>query len=396
MGHVKVPSRSRTEALVAEGLDIQSLATRLGVDYVLEGAVQQIEDHIHITLQMVRVADGYQVFSRTYERSLADGFRTQDEIAANVAQKSHDKIWEDLRRQFPERFRELRGVNPRAVRLYLDSAAQYNDWLMGDGGDLQISLQLAEMAAEADPNFTLAQTEIAWNLLRRIYPGVTASEASVRAHRAVDGILARQPRNIDALMMKVQIYIQLDLDYASAEMLYHEVMGFAPRASWWRAFMSNISFREGRYPEGLRFLEMEVANGLRNTRTEFLPVYAAVLKNAGLYSRSLETAETALEMIHGGPQRAQVLLSKAESLLALERTEEGRAVLESAWELGKVELPEFFAAVFVRVGEPERAREALARASVSSVNRGQFCVRLSGVGGKREDVQHDPRGYRGP
>jgi tetratricopeptide (TPR) repeat protein len=65
--------------------DIGEIGRRLNVDHVVEGSVRRTGDRIRITAQLVKVADGYHLWSRTYEhRELADVFDIQDEISREI------------------------------------------------------------------------------------------------------------------------------------------------------------------------------------------------------------------------------------------------------------------------------------------------------------------------
>jgi hypothetical protein len=51
---------------------------------VLEGGVRKQADTVRIDVQLVSAADGYQIWSQTFERRLDDIFRLQSEVASAV------------------------------------------------------------------------------------------------------------------------------------------------------------------------------------------------------------------------------------------------------------------------------------------------------------------------
>jgi hypothetical protein len=53
---------------------------------VLEGSVRKSGDVIRITAQLIRVSNGYHLWSETYDRRLDDIFKIQDDIANAVVQ----------------------------------------------------------------------------------------------------------------------------------------------------------------------------------------------------------------------------------------------------------------------------------------------------------------------
>ncbi len=78
---------ARTSAFHFKGKDtpIPEIARVLGVEHVLEGSVRRAGGQVRITAQLIRAADGFHLWSQTYDRSLSDVFAAQTDIAENVA-----------------------------------------------------------------------------------------------------------------------------------------------------------------------------------------------------------------------------------------------------------------------------------------------------------------------
>ena len=69
--------------------DIAAIAEKLRVRNVLEGSVRKSGDRVRITAQLVKVSDGYHLWSETFDRRLDDIFAIQREIADQVTQALH-------------------------------------------------------------------------------------------------------------------------------------------------------------------------------------------------------------------------------------------------------------------------------------------------------------------
>src|SRR5256885_14147522 len=83
------------------------------VGAVLEGSVRKAGNRVRVTAQVVKVADGFHVWSRTYDRDLTDIFAVQDEIARAVVEALKVKLlpgWSLV---------EQRAVNPAAHDQWL-------------------------------------------------------------------------------------------------------------------------------------------------------------------------------------------------------------------------------------------------------------------------------------
>jgi TolB-like protein/DNA-binding winged helix-turn-helix (wHTH) protein len=81
-----VVARSSSFYFKGKQATVTEIARTLGVSYLLEGSVRKAGNGIRITTHMVRGDDGYDLWSETYDRPLADIFNIQDEIAAAVVQ----------------------------------------------------------------------------------------------------------------------------------------------------------------------------------------------------------------------------------------------------------------------------------------------------------------------
>ena len=85
----KVPGlhvAARTSAFSFKGKneDVRSIAAKLQVSTILEGSVRKAGEQVRITTQLISAANGYHLWSETYDRKLTDVFAVQDEIAKAV------------------------------------------------------------------------------------------------------------------------------------------------------------------------------------------------------------------------------------------------------------------------------------------------------------------------
>jgi TolB-like protein/tetratricopeptide (TPR) repeat protein len=81
-----VTGRTSSFSFKGRNEDLRSIGQKLNVATVLEGSVRKEGTRVRITAQLVNVADGYHLWSQTFERNLAGVFAVQDEIARAVAQ----------------------------------------------------------------------------------------------------------------------------------------------------------------------------------------------------------------------------------------------------------------------------------------------------------------------
>ena len=66
--------------------DIRQIGSELGVTTILEGSVRKSDNRLRIRAQLVKVSDGYHLWSRSFDEEVKDIFEFQDEIATCVAE----------------------------------------------------------------------------------------------------------------------------------------------------------------------------------------------------------------------------------------------------------------------------------------------------------------------
>src|SRR2546426_10322488 len=82
-----VPGRGSSFAFkgkTEEGI-FRKVGEQLHVSTVLEGSVRKAGNQLRITAQLINVADGFQLWSETYDRDMSDIFAIQSDIAQQVA-----------------------------------------------------------------------------------------------------------------------------------------------------------------------------------------------------------------------------------------------------------------------------------------------------------------------
>ena len=81
---LRVAARTSSFAFAGSEIDIRDIGNKLNVNTVLEGSVRKSGDKIRITAQLIKIEDGYHLWSETYDRDYSDIFKIQDEISASI------------------------------------------------------------------------------------------------------------------------------------------------------------------------------------------------------------------------------------------------------------------------------------------------------------------------
>lgn len=88
----KVPAASASFFYKDKSLPPSRIARELGVAYLLEGSLRESGDSLRITARLTRAADGYVMWTASYERPKADRLAIQDEIARKVTAALRESI----------------------------------------------------------------------------------------------------------------------------------------------------------------------------------------------------------------------------------------------------------------------------------------------------------------
>ena len=79
-----VAGRTSSFAFKGKSDDLRTIGEKLNVATILEGSVRKEGDRIRINTQLINAADGYHLWSESYDRRVTDLFAVQDEIATAV------------------------------------------------------------------------------------------------------------------------------------------------------------------------------------------------------------------------------------------------------------------------------------------------------------------------
>lgn len=138
---LRVTGRTSSFAFKGKHEDLREIGQKLGVESLLEGSVRKAGNRVRITTQLVKVSDGFHLWSETYDRVLDDIFAVQDDIAKAVAVAMNVTL---LGQESPKA-----SVNAESYNLMLQ-AKYFASRITKDG--LERAKQLYLKALEIDPN----------------------------------------------------------------------------------------------------------------------------------------------------------------------------------------------------------------------------------------------------
>ncbi len=84
---MQVVARTSVFEFKGKGGDVREIGRQLGVSHIVEGSVRREGAQMRIAAQLVRVVDGTEMWSESYDRKLDSVFALQDEIAARIGEQ---------------------------------------------------------------------------------------------------------------------------------------------------------------------------------------------------------------------------------------------------------------------------------------------------------------------
>ena len=151
---LRVAARSSAFTFKGKGATVAEVGRALNVATVLEGSVRKAGNRMRISVQLVKVADGYHLWSETYDRTLEDIFAVQDDIAQSVVKELRTTLLGgplDATAQVATAVKG-RADDPEAHRLYLQGRFFLERMT---GADIGRGVEYLEQATALDPKFAL-------------------------------------------------------------------------------------------------------------------------------------------------------------------------------------------------------------------------------------------------
>src|SRR5438067_5886693 len=153
---LRVPGRSSSFAFKGKNEDdiFRKVGEQLHVNAVLEGSVRKAGDKLRITAQLVNVADGFHLWSETYDGDMKDILAVQSDVAKRVVQALQVQLGVDEARALVKKPTD----NPEAHRLYLLGRYHFAKFTRAGWTN---AIHYYEQALQIDPNFALAYCGLA-------------------------------------------------------------------------------------------------------------------------------------------------------------------------------------------------------------------------------------------
>ncbi|MGH7567155.1 MAG: tetratricopeptide repeat protein [Gemmatimonadota bacterium] len=282
---LRVASRTSSYSFKGRSAGIDEIAEALRVNVVLEGSVRKSGSRVRVTPLLVDAANGYQLWTDTFERELEDVFDLQETISSAIVDALQVKL----------------GAPERITREHTRDSAAYDEYLKGryhwnrhTPEDFRKSIEHYERAIAADPEYALAWAGLADSFItmgavflgrpRDLYP---------RAREAARKALELDPQLAPAQAALAEVQLRYDWDWDAAERGFRRALALDPDYADGRYRYGNFLRDMGRFDEAI--VEIRRAQRIDPYSLPISAAVAGVFYYAKRYDEAIEECRRALE-----------------------------------------------------------------------------------------------------
>jgi TolB-like protein/Tfp pilus assembly protein PilF len=198
-----------------EPRNLREIGKQLGVTHILEGSVQRAGDRLRIAAQLIDARTDSQIWAETYDRTAADLFAIQTELAESIVTQLQAKLSPEQKAWIEERPTQ----DLVAFELYLRAKQIVDSYLIADDvrAALLSALQSLDQAIKRDPNFVAAYCYIARaNDLLYFFDLDPTPNQILLAEAAVKAALRLRPDSAEAHFAMADFLFRCHRDYDGA------------------------------------------------------------------------------------------------------------------------------------------------------------------------------------
>jgi TolB-like protein/Tfp pilus assembly protein PilF/tRNA A-37 threonylcarbamoyl transferase component Bud32 len=344
---------ARTSAFSFKGqhLDVREIGKRLNVETVLEGSVRKAGNRLRITGQLVKVDDGYHLWSEKYDRNMDDIFAIQDEISEVIVSKLKPTLLKSEEAKLAKRH----TVPVETYELYLKGRYFLNK---ATEEALRKAVDYFEQAIAIDPDYAQAYAGLADSYLNLpFYSFSKRQEAYQKGRRAAVRALEIDDTLAEAHTSLGLVKYAYDWDWKGAEKEIKQAIELNPGYASAHLFYAHYLVGVNRLDEAIA--EMEQAYKLDPLCLQINVDIGFILYFAGRYDRAMKAFQKMIELDPNHPYGhiglGLVYLQKLmtdEALVELERGKEASGSEETAEDI-------YIAFGYAAVGKRDKALDVL-------------------------------------
>jgi DNA-binding winged helix-turn-helix (wHTH) protein/Flp pilus assembly protein TadD len=229
--------------------NVVAVGQELGVDTVLDGHLQRLDERIRVTVQLVRTLDGKTLWAEKFDEKFTDVFAVQDSISEQVTRALMLKLTAEEQELLTKRYTE----NTEAFRAFIKGRYFWNKRTI-EG--LKKGIEYAEQAISIDSTYALAYVGLAdsYNLLAG-HGGLAPKETFPKAKAAALQALELDPSLAQAYASLGFVSYRFDWDWPLAEQHFTRAIELNPNYPTAHHWYGESLVVTGRFDDSISALE---------------------------------------------------------------------------------------------------------------------------------------------
>ena len=198
-----------------EPRNLREIGKQLGVTHILEGSVRRSGDRLRISAQLIDARTDLQIWADTYERTAADLFAIQSDLAQSIVAQLQAKLSPQQKAEIEQRPTQ----DLLAFELYQQAKQVVDSYLIADDvrTALLSALKSLDQTIKRDPDFVSAYCYIARaNDLLYFFDLDPAPDRILLAEAAVKVALRLRPDSAEAHFAMADFLFRCHRDYDGA------------------------------------------------------------------------------------------------------------------------------------------------------------------------------------
>ena len=293
---------------VSAEASLEVIGRELGVESILEGSIRLAGERIRVTVQLIGVRDGSELWAEKFDERFTDVFAVEDRVSERVAEALKIK----LSQADKELLRKRYTVNPDAFQSYLKGRYYWNRRTR-DG--IKKGIEHFDNAIEQDPLYALAYTGLAdCYSLMSMHGVLQPREAFTRAKAAAIRALEIDDQLAEAHASLAYANLYYEWDWAAAENGFRRSIDLSPNYATAHHWYHEYLVLRGRIDEAT--VEINKAQELDPLSPAINAALVLPLLNSGKYDQGV-TALKRVIALDPGFYRGHFFLGIAYTLMGL-------------------------------------------------------------------------------
>jgi TolB-like protein/Tfp pilus assembly protein PilF len=243
--------------------NVREIGRQLGVAYIMEGSVQRAHDRLRINAELIDARTDTHIWAETYDRTAADLFAIQSELAQSIATQLKAKLSPEQKAQIEQGPTQ----DLDAFELYVQAKTIVDSYV--NATDVRAALLQAlkslDEAIKRDPNFVSAYCYIARaNALLFFFDLDPTPERVSLAEKAVNAALKLRPDSAEAHFTRADYLFRCLRDYNRALEELAIARPGLPNSTPFFILSGYINRRRNHFPEAERDFSTAFALDPRN------------------------------------------------------------------------------------------------------------------------------------